>query len=87
MIIYFREALNNIRVTFWLNSAVVAIIVAVMTFLGIILIQVRISDLTADVVLKQEAFVELSQYRFWVDGDAFNRLLYRRDLNVKGLLS
>lgn len=87
MIIYFREALKNIRVTFWLNSAVVAIIVAVMTFLGIILIQVRISDLTADVVLKQEAFVELSQYRFWVDEDAFNRLLNRRDLNVKGLLS
>ena len=80
--VYFREAIKNIRANFLLNLAIVVLIVSVMTFLGIVSIQVQISDLTASVVLNQEAFVELSQYQFWMDGEVYNRLVIRRNVDT-----
>ena len=61
--------------------AIVVMLVSAMTFLGIVSIQVQISDLTASVVFKQEAFVEFSQYRFYISAEDFLRLLNRRDKN------
>ena len=84
--VYFREAIKNIRANFLLNLAIVVLIVSVMTFLGIVAIQVQISDLAASVALNQEAFVELSQYKFWISSEANNRLLFRRKFESDEML-
>ncbi len=77
--VYFREAIKNIRANLLLNLAIVVLIVSVMTFLGIVAIQVQISDLAANVVIRQESFVEFSQYRFYTENDL--RLIFRRNRN------
>ena len=80
--LFFREAVKNIRTNLVLNIAIVALIISVMTFLGIVAIQVQVSDVTADVVMKQEAFVEYSQYRFITDMETLNRINLLVDINT-----
>jgi hypothetical protein len=79
--VYFREAIKNIRANFLLNLAIVVLIVSVMTFLGIVAVQVQINDLKTSVVLNQEAFVELSQYYFYSPEKSYPRLVHRQDEN------
>ena len=69
MFVCLTEAIKNIRTNLLLNAAIVIMIVSIMTFLGIVTMQVQISGVKTEVVLKQESFVELSQYYFWVDGE------------------
>ncbi|MBO4392263.1 MAG: hypothetical protein J5816_03065, partial [Clostridia bacterium] len=78
---FFTEAIKNIRTNLLLNAAIIVLIVAVMTFLGIVTLQVQISGLTTEVEMKHEAFVELSQYRFLISGDDYINRLNRNTRN------
>ncbi|MBQ6171111.1 MAG: hypothetical protein IJK34_00590 [Clostridia bacterium] len=80
MFVCLTEALKNIKTNFLLNAAIVVMIVSIMTFLGIVTLQIQIRDITTEVVLEQEAFVELSQYRFLIDKESSLRLGQRYDI-------
>lgn len=86
MFVCLTEAIKNIRTNLLLNAAIVIMIVSIMTFLGIVTMQVQISGVKTEVVLKQESFVELSQYYFWVDGENQLKMLFRRSFNSDDLL-
>ena len=79
--LFFREAVKNIRVNYLLNFAIVILIVSVMTFTGIICVQVKISGEKTEVVLDQEAFIEFSTYQIGATSDKFLKLLLRMDGN------
>lgn len=86
MFVCLTEAIKNIRTNLLLNAAIVIMIVSIMTFLGIVTIQVQINNLTTEVVLEQEAFVELSQYHFRVDAEKSQSMLRRMSFYSDDLL-